>query len=163
MKSVTKIRQSIRTGTIAIMAINIFSIIMSMFSIWSIYFTLNNIDQIAANDPILADVIRESATPVFFVQMIVGIIILIAISFLCFQNLKRLKQEEMVKKLPYYIGIAYTLFNIILTIITAINSGAALSLYIFILPVIITAIYAFTLYKVSELEDNNTQEDSLNI
>ncbi|MGT2771843.1 hypothetical protein [Streptococcus marimammalium] len=163
MKSMTKIRQSIRTGTITIMVINIFLIIISIFSIWGTYFALSNIDQIATNDPILADAIRESATPLSFVQMIIGIIILIVISFLCFQNLKHLKNEKMVKKLPYYIGIAYTLFNIILTIITAMASGAPLSLYIFIVPIIITTIYAFILYKASELEENSSQDDAINI
>ncbi|MBJ8350046.1 hypothetical protein [Streptococcus zalophi] len=161
MKSMTKIRQAIRTSTITIIAINIFSIVLSLFSIWSIYFSLNNIDQIAANDPVLADTIKKSATPLFFVQIIVGLIILIVISFLCFQNLKYLKQEKMVKKLPYYIGIGFYLFNIATSLFYMITAGQ-LSIFSLAIQIILISLYSFTLYKTSELEDNK-KEETLNI
>lgn len=162
MKSMTKIRQAIRTSTITIIVINIFSIILSLFSIWSIYFSLNNIEQIATNDPVLADTIKKSATPLFFVQIIVGLIILILISFLCFQNLKYLKQEEMVKKLPYYIGIGFYLFNIATSLFYMITAGQ-LSMFSLIIQFVLISLYSFTLYKTSELEDNNKQEQTSDI
>ncbi|MBJ8326254.1 hypothetical protein [Streptococcus pacificus] len=162
MKSLTKIRQAIRTSTIAIICINIFAMVVSVLTTWGMIVSLNNIDQIALTDPVLADTIKGSATPTFFISIIIAIIVLIVISFLCFQNLKRLKQNEMVKKLPYYIGIGYYLINIAASLVFMLSANQ-MSMPSLIVQFVLIALYSFTLYKVTELENNTTQEETQEI
>ncbi|WP_057491288.1 hypothetical protein [Streptococcus orisasini] len=121
MVSYEKVRQSLKTSTIVIAVLNILSIILGLMGILSALSlrrafqdgTINKF-HLSANQ---LTAIKQSITSTAIMITIVALIVDITIVAFCFINLSKLKQEQTVSLIPYYLGIALSTANIAYIII----------------------------------------------
>ncbi len=90
--------------------------------------------------------------------MIVALIANIAIAFLAFKNLPKIK-EDAPSLTPYRLGLVYTVVYNVTGIILAVVLGSTLSVTTFLLPVIFLALYGYVYAKAGQLLDKDEEEN----
>lgn len=121
MVSYEKVRQSLKSSTIAIAVLNILGLILGLLGILSVLSARRamqngTIDQYKLSAEQLA-ALKQSITSTAVMITVVTLIINITIIVFCFINLSKLKQNQSVSSIPYYLGIALSTFNIVYFVI----------------------------------------------
>jgi len=152
MVSYEKIRQSLCSWTLFIAWVNVLAVLAKIFTIISYFTLLNNLDTIKSTYD--ADTYQTivAATNVW------NVIIMIAIAFLAFKNLPKIK-EDAPSLTPYRLGLVYTVVYNVTGIILAVVLGSTLSVTTFLLPVIFLALYGYVYAKAGQLLDKDEEEN----
>lgn len=121
MVSYEKVRQSLKSSTIAIAVLNILGLILGLLGILSVLSARRamqngTIDQYKLSAEQLA-ALKQSITSTAVMITVVTLIINITIIVFCFINLSKLRQNQSVSSIPYYLGIALSTFNIVYFVI----------------------------------------------
>lgn len=121
MVSYEKVRQSLKSSTIAIAVLNILGLILGLLGILSVLSARRamqngTIDQYKLSAEQLA-ALKQSITSTAVMITVVTLIINITIIVFCFINLSKLRQKQSVSSIPYYLGIALSTFNIVYFVI----------------------------------------------
>ncbi|MGT2885921.1 hypothetical protein ACVR0I_04415 [Streptococcus macedonicus] len=159
MVSYEKIRQSLCSWTLFIAWVNVLSVLAKIFTIISYFTLLNNLDSIKSTYD--ADTYQTivAATNIWnVIIMIVALIANIAIAFLAFKNLPKIK-EDAPSLTPYRLGLVYTVVYNVAGIILAVVLGSTLSVTTFLLPVIFLALYGYVYAKAGQLLDKDEEEN----
>ncbi|EJN94940.1 hypothetical protein ACVRW7_07845 [Streptococcus ratti] len=157
MVSYEKVRQALRTSTIAVAVLNILSIILGLFGILSalsLRRAIQNgtIEQYKLSAKELA-AIKQSITSTAIMITVVVVIINITIAVFCFINLSKLRQEQTVSSIPYYLGLAVSTFNIAYFLIF--NQLAVLPLLIQAAYIVL---YFYAIQKARTLAEKEKEE-----
>ncbi|CAM4074189.1 hypothetical protein AT575_00705 [Streptococcus penaeicida] len=137
MISYEKVRQSLKTLNIVIIVLNSLLTIVSAFGLVSLLLIVNNkevMDQLGSEQ---GAVMQEAVTPFSLFISAVGLALMVAIIVLTIMNQSKIKKALEVSYMPYYLGFALSLLNIISTLLTtpsvlgAVIQLLFLSLYFF--------------------------------
>lgn len=117
MISYEKTARAFKSSTIAIAVLNILTFVLGLWGllgIVSIQQAMKNgtIDKFNLTAKQLAAV-KQSITPLSISITILAIIIAATIAVFCFLNLSKLKKQQTISFIPYYLGIGIKTFDII--------------------------------------------------
>ncbi len=157
MVSYEKVRQTLKTTTLAIAIFNIIFAGLGLISLPGLFAIRSMID--SGNTDALQmtsqqiDVLKESVTGVAIAIVFIGIIANIVIAVFCFINLSRLKKEKLPTPLPYYIGIVLATASVIYTFIASTSMSGILLQIGF--QAIFIFLFFFALQQIKTLSNQN--------
>ncbi|RCW17126.1 hypothetical protein CAC02_04885 [Streptococcus gallolyticus] len=159
MVSYEKIRQSLRSWTLFIAWINALAVLGKVFAIISYVMLANNLNTFKeVYDAETYQTIAATTNIWNLIIIIVALIANIAIAFLAFKNLSKIK-EDAPSLTPYRLGLIYTVVYNVAGIILAVVLGSTLSVTTFLLPVIFLALYGYVYAKAGQLLDKDEEEN----
>ena len=146
MISYEKTARAFKSSTIAIAVLNILTFVLGLWGllgIVSIQQAMKNgtIDKFNLTAKQLAAV-KHSITPLSISITILAIIIAATIAVFCFLNLSKLKKQQTISFIPYYLGIGIKTFDIIYSLIF--GTFAVFSL---IIQIAFIVLYFYTIQK----------------
>ena len=146
MISYEKTARAFKSSTIAIAVLNILTFVLGLWGllgIVSIQQAMKNgtIDKFNLTAKQLAAV-KQSITPLSISSTILAIIIAATIAVFCFLNLSKLKKQQTISFIPYYLGIGIKTFDIIYSLIF--GTFAVFSL---IIQIAFIVLYFYTIQK----------------
>ncbi|NLQ94225.1 hypothetical protein EKS24_08460 [Streptococcus mutans] len=146
MISYEKTARAFKSSTIAIAVLNILTFVLGLWGllgIVSIQQAIKNgtIDKFNLTAKQLAAV-KQSITPLSISITILAIIIAATITVFCFLNLSKLKKQQTISFIPYYLGIGIKTFDIIYSLIF--GTFAVFSL---IIQIAFIVLYFYTIQK----------------
>lgn len=148
MVSYEKIRQSLRSWTLFIAWVNVLAGLAKIFPI-IIFFAL--LDHFIT----IADTSQAIGAFWFIIILSVALIANIAIAFLAFKNLPKIK-EDAPSLTPYRLGLVYTVVCNVAGIIVLSNGFLVTTL---LLSVVFLALYGYVYAKAGQLLDKDEEEN----
>ncbi|GAA5349468.1 hypothetical protein [Streptococcus uberis] len=147
MISYEKVRQSLKTLNIVIIVLNSLLAVFSIFGIVSILLVMNNEKAVAAMGSEAAAILEQSMTPFSLFVSAVAIALTIAIIVFTVINQSKLKQNQELSYLPYFLGFGIVALNVITQLLTA------PSLLAILIQVAFLALYFFAFKKAKSLNE----------
>ncbi|EMB74862.1 hypothetical protein [Streptococcus mutans] len=146
MISYEKTARAFKSSTIAIAVLNILTFVLGLWGllgIVSIQQAMKNgtIDKFNLTAKQLAAV-KQSITPLSISITILAIIIAATIAVFCFLNLSKLKKQQTISFIPYYLGIGIKTFDIIYSLIFG-----TFAVFSFIIQIAFIVLYFYTIQK----------------
>lgn len=148
MVSYEKIRQSLRSWTLFIAWVNVLAGLAKIFPIIIFFALLNQFITIA-------DTSQAIGAVWFIIILSVALIANIAIAFLAFKNLPKIK-EDAPSLTPYRLGLVYTVVCNVVGIIVLSNGFLVTTL---LLSVVFPALYGYVYAKARQLLDKDEEEN----
>ncbi len=148
MVSYEKIRQSLRSWTLFIAWGNVLAGLAKIFPIIIFFALLNHFITIA-------DTSQAIRAVWFIIILSVALIANIAIAFLAFKNLPKIK-EDAPSLTPYRLGLVYTVVCNVAGIIVLSNGFLVTTL---LLSVVFPALYGYVYAKAGQLLDKDEEEN----
>lgn len=158
MISYEKVRQALKTSTVAIIILNAIGIILSLVGFAGIFFLQNQLKNEEFRAQLTTEQLAQlqsSMTPFMIFLSVLNVLAIIAIIIFCAQNLSKLKQGLTVSYVPYILGL-------ILVVISLVSQfSTAFSVIALVLTLAQAALYSFAFYKAKTLneKDNDTDQD----
>lgn len=143
-----KIRQSLRSWTLFIAWVNVLAGLAKIFPIIIFFALLNHFITIA-------DTSQAIRAVWFIIILSVALIANIAIAFLAFKNLPKIK-EDAPSLTPYRLGLVYTVVCNVAGIIVLSNGFLVTTL---LLSVVFPALYGYVYAKARQLLDKDEEEN----
>ncbi|MGT2924896.1 hypothetical protein ACVR0O_06865 [Streptococcus caviae] len=161
MVSYEKVRQALKTSTIAVAVLSILNIIgaiLGLINVFSVLRAFKNgtIDKYNLSAEQLES-LKQTISSTGIMIVIVSLIVHITITVFCFINLSKLKQEQSVSSIPYYLGIAVSTLNIILNIIYF-SMFNKFSVYAFLIQAAYIVLYFYAIQKARTLAGKEEEE-----
>ncbi|MDV5973517.1 hypothetical protein FMV2238Y02_08510 [Streptococcus canis] len=158
MISYEKVRQALKTSTVAIIILNAIGIILSLIGFAGIFFLQNQLKNEEFRAQLTTEQLAQlqsSMTPFMIFLSVLNVLAIVAIIIFCAQNLSKLKQGLTVSYVPYILGL-------ILVVVSLVSQfSTAFSVIGLVLTLAQAALYGFAFYKAKTLneKDNDTDQD----
>lgn len=156
MISYEKVRQALKTSTIAIIILNGLGVVLSLMGFAGIFYLQSQLKNEAFRAQLTTEQLAQlqsSMTPFMIFLSVLNILAIIAIIIFCTQNLSKLKQGLTVSYIPYILGLILSVIGLVSQFTTT------LSMVGIILILAQAALYGFAFYKAKTLNDKDTDTD----
>ncbi|HEQ9659575.1 TPA: hypothetical protein ACJ63G_000168 [Streptococcus pyogenes] len=156
MISYEKVRQALKTSTIAIIILNGLGVVLSLMGFAGIFYLQSQLKDEAFRAQLTTEQLAQlqsSMTPFMIFLSVLNILAIIAIIIFCTQNLSKLKQGLTVSYIPYILGLILSVIGLVSQFTTTLSMvGTSLILAQ-------AALYGFAFYKAKTLNDKDTDTD----
>lgn len=157
MISYEKVRQALKTSTIAIIILNGLGVVLSLMGFAGIFYLQSQLKNEAFRNLQLTTEqlaqLQSSMTPFMIFLSVLNVLAIIAIIVFCAQNLSKLKQGLTVSYIPYILGLILSVIGLVSQFTTTMSMVGT------ILILAQAALYGFAFYKAKTLNDKDTDTD----
>lgn len=153
MISYEKVRQALKTSTIAIIILNGLGVVLSLMGFAGIFYLQSQLKNEAFRAQLTTEQLAQLQSSMTPFMIFLSVLNVLAIIVFCAQNLSKLKQGLTVSYIPYILGL-------ILSVIGLVNQfTTTMSMVGTILILIQAALYGFAFYKAKTLNEKGDDTD----
>lgn len=156
MISYEKVRQALKTSTIAIIILNGLGVVLSLIGFAGIFYLQSQLKNEEFSSQFTAEQLAQmqsTMTPFMIFLSVLNVLAIIAIIVFCAQNLSKLKQGLTVSYIPYILGLILSVTGLVSQFTTSLSMVGT------ILILAQAALCGFAFYKAKTLNEKDTDID----
>ncbi|MCB2832811.1 hypothetical protein [Streptococcus dysgalactiae] len=156
MISYEKVRQALKTSTIAIIILNGLGVVLSLMGFAGIFYLQSQLKNEEFRSQFTAEQLAQmqsTMTPFMIFLSVLNVLAIITIIVFCAQNLSKLKQGLTVSYIPYILGLILSVTGLVSQFTTSLSMVGT------ILILAQAALYGFAFYKAKTLNEKDTDID----